>query len=158
MVSTRINIKSHLCEYISGKYNNFSEKQVHFPDNLDIYHLIFDLTEKRPAGVPVDSGNLEIVLPDRYGAKHPETYNYLGVRAQKIIERKLEVMFWSELREFIDFENHTKGTPYIESICLFMRKYGIESISEDALQKNYYRWRKKIRNPNKRVYNAKKFQ
>jgi len=156
MVTTRIQIKQHLHEYVAGKYNGFSGKPVRFPDNLDIYHTIFNLTEKRPADCQVDTGNLEIVLPDRYGAKHPETYNYLGIRSQKIIERKLEIMFWADFREYIDFEYHNNGTPFIESICFFMHKYGIESITEDALQKNYYRWRKRVRNPKKRVYNSKK--
>jgi hypothetical protein len=158
MVTTRIQIKPHLKEYISGKYNEFSDRQVTFPDNLDIYHMIFNLTEKRPRGCPLDFGNLEIILPDRYGAKHPETYNYLGVRSQKIIERKIEVMFWADFREYVDFEHQTRGIPYIEAICTFIRKYGIRSISEDALQKNYYRWRKKVRNHEKRAYKTKKFQ
>ena len=156
MVTTRIQVKPHLKEYISGKYNQFSDRQVIFPDNLDIYHTIFNLTEKRPAKCAVDTGNLEIVLPHPRGAKHPETYNYLSIRSQKIIERKLEVMFWADFREFIDFRIHRLGTSCIEAVFTFMKKYGIQSISEDALKKNYYRWRKKVRNQAKRGYNSKK--
>jgi len=156
MITIRIQIKSHLQEYIAGKYGEYPNLYVRFPDQLDIYHTIFNLTEKRPAGCPVDTGNLEIVLPHPHGSKHPETYNYLSVESQKKIEQKLEVMFWSELREFIDYERHRRGTSYIESVYTFMRKYGIASISEDALIKNYYRWRKKVRNPEKRAYHAKK--
>ena len=144
-------------EYITGKYNNFSELPVRFPDSLDIYHTIFDLTEKRPVSTPVDKGNLEIALPHPRGSKHPETYNFLRPRAQKIIQKKLEIMFWADLREFIEVEHHSNGTPYIECVVLFIKKYGIRSISEDAMLKNYYRWRKKVRKTNKRPYFSKKF-
>jgi len=158
MITTRIQVKPHLKEYIAGKYNQFSDRKVIFPDNLDIYHVIFNLTEKRPKECAVDSGNLEIALPNRYGSKHPETYNYLSIRSQKIIEQKLEVMFWADFRDYVDFEIHRNGTSCIESIFRFMKRYDIQSISEDALKKNYYRWRKKVRNQAKRGYNVKKNQ
>ncbi|MDR0681746.1 MAG: hypothetical protein LBG15_07865 [Dysgonamonadaceae bacterium] len=157
MVTTRICVKPHLKEYIVGKYNLFSDDRIRFPDNLDIYHTLFNLTEKRPPGCFRDDGNLEIVLPDRHWAKHPETYNYLGVRSQKIINRKLEIMFWADFREYVDYQHHINAISYIEAVCLFLRRYGIQSISEDAMLKNYYRWRKKIRNADKRGYNKKKF-
>jgi len=156
MITTKISVRPHLREYILGKYNGFLDKPVRFPDNLDIYHAIFNLTQKRPINHPVDVGNLEIMLPVRYGFKNPETYNYLGIRSQKIIEKKIELMFWAELREYVDFEFQRYGTPYIESIYRFIGMYGIQSITEDAMQKNYYRWRKKVRNPRKRPYNYKK--
>ena len=88
MVTARIQIKPHLCEYVAGKYNNFSASHIRFPDNLDLYHAIANLTQKRPRENPVDRGNMEIILPTRYAYKNPETYNYLGVRSQKIIEKK----------------------------------------------------------------------
>jgi hypothetical protein len=156
MVTTRILVKPHLKEYVCGKYNQFSSEKVMFPDNSDIYHLIFDLTEKRPANVFFDSGNLEIVLPHPRGSKQPEVYNYLSSRSQKMIGEKLELMFWADIRTYIDFERHKNGTSYIDSIFLFMKKYGIISITEDAILKNYYRWRKKVRISEKRGYNSKK--
>jgi hypothetical protein len=156
MFTTRIQVKPHLKEYIIGKYNHFSDEPVRFPDNMDIYHQIFDLTVKRPASCPVDTGNLEIVLPDRKSYKHPKTYNYLGVRSQKAISRKIEEMFWVEFREYIEDEHNKKGTYYIDIVIEFLRKYDISSITEDALIKHYYRWRKKTRNSEKRGYNFKK--
>lgn len=156
MVTTRIQIKPHLKEYILGKYNQFLDQCVRFPDRLDIYHAIFNLTEKRPVNCPVDSGNLEIVLPHPHGSKHPETYNYLSRESQKKIEQKIERMFWSDLREFIETNRYKNSAGYIESVYAFMRKYGIYSISDDALIKHYYRWRKKVRNPGKRAYHSKK--
>ena len=150
MVTTRIEIKPHLKEYLLGKFNNFQESPITFPDKLDIYHTIWDLTEKRPVNCPVDKGNLEIVLPDRQEGKNPECYNYLGVRSQQIIERKIETKFFAELHDFLDEQKHRYGISYIETIHEYMRKYGILSISEDALLKNYYRWRDVVRKKNER--------
>ena len=146
MVTTRIQIKPHLKEYISGKFNQSPEQCIRFPDRLDIYHAIFDLTEKRPVNCPVDSGNLEIVLPERRSFKQPKTYNYIGVRSQRILEKKIEEMFWTDVRDHIESGNHNSGTPYSNLVYDFLNKYHIHSISEDALIKHYYRWRKKRRN------------
>lgn len=88
MITTKIEVPPHLCEYIRGKYCHLTSDPVRFPDNLDIYHVIFDLLQKRPSEAPVDRGNLEICLPERSIGKSPVTYNYLGLRSQVIISRK----------------------------------------------------------------------
>ena len=63
-------------------------------------------------------------------------------------------MFWAELHEWIDYNKHMYGIQYIESIFSFMRKFDINGISEDALKKNYYRWRDRTRKQKeKRSYN-----
>ena len=159
MVTTKITVKEHLREYLIGKYGNFDEKSpIHFPSKLDIYMLIWNLMQKRPVGIKIDTGNLEICLPDRHGTKPPEYYNYLGYRSQRKIEQKLELLFWADFRDYVEYERHVNGTQMIECTHEFMKKYGIDSISEDALIKNYYRWRTKVRRHKKRGYNKEKFQ
>lgn len=155
MVTVRISIKKHLSEYLIGKFNNCEEGAVTFPDSYDIYHTLFDLVQKRPSNcVPHECGNLEIVLPERREGKDPAYYNYLSERAQKIIERRIEVKMWAELHDLIDENKHLYGIEYSESIFSFMIKYDIHSISEDALMKNYYRWRDRVRKKTiKRMYN-----
>ena len=144
MTTVKIKIKDHLKEYVMSKFVcEGAENAVSFSDRLDVYHVIYDLTSKRP-GDSVEFGNLSIALPDRREGKDPMYYNYLSIGAQKIIEKKIDVMFWSELHDFADENKHKHGTDYNESIYIFMRKYVIESISEDALLKHYYRWRKKV--------------
>ena len=108
------------------------------------------MTEKRPNNCPVDSGNLELVLPERREGKSPLTFNYLGYRSVKIIEKKIETRLWAELHDLIDENKHFYGIQYIESVAYFMRKYAIVSISEDALLKNYYRWREIVRQKKRR--------
>jgi hypothetical protein len=157
MISTKITVKDHLREYCISKFAAFNENvPVEFPNNTDLYMLIWDHLSKRPINAPVDSGNLIIALPHRHGSKNPEYYNYLGKRGEKSIEQKIENMFWAEFREYIENEKQRNGTPYIESINIFMSRYGISSISEDAMIKNFYRWRMKVRKKEKRPYFRKK--
>ncbi len=156
MVTTRISLPPHLREYVRGRFANFSDGAVRFPDSLDIYHILFDLLEKRPSNCPVDSGNLEIILPERSVGKRPESYNYLGVRSQRIIARKIETMMWAEVHDLLDVMKHEEGVDYKDSVHLFICRYGIESLSEDAFLKNYYRWRGKVRRKaKKREYRRK---
>lgn len=150
MVTTKIDIKEHLAEYIHGKYNDCMPGPVSLPDREDLYHIIYDLLERRPVSCHADRGNLELAIPDRRQGKSPETYNYLGVRSARIISQKIETLFWAELHGIIDENKHVFGIQYIESAAYFIRKYGISSISEDALLKNYYRWREIIRQKKRR--------
>jgi len=145
MVTTRIHIKPHLKEYLSGKYQS-PDKYIHFPDRLEIYHTIFNLTEKRPVNCPIDAGNVEIALPYPVSYKQPKTYNYLSAQSQKKIEKIIEIMFWSDFRQYIEFGRNKTGSSFSNLVYEFRKKYGINSISEDALIKHYYRWRKKTRN------------
>ena len=157
MVTTKISIKAHLKEYLTGKFNDGEETPVHFPHEYDIYHLIFDLVEKRQAGV-IDQGNLEIYLPEpRNGGKKTATYNYLSIRSQQILERKIEIMMWAELHDLLDYNRHQLGMQYNETVFLFMKKYNIVSLSEDAMIKNYYRHREKIRRRSERRKYSKKY-
>lgn len=157
VMTTKITIPAHLREYLIGKYCDFAEDcPVRFPESSDLYHTIYDLLEKRPASVPVDKGNLEIFLPHRTVGKSPHTYNYLGRRSQSILVKRIEVKMWAELHDALDTIKHRNGGKYIEGIHLFMSRYGITSLSEDAFLKNYYRWRSKERKKDvKRKYSRK---
>lgn len=155
-MTTKIEIPAHLCEYLCGKFCSLKPEPVRFPDNLDIYHLIYDLLERRPAGA-VDHGNLEIYLPHRKIGKSPEEFNYLGKRSQSIIIRKIELMMWAEVHDFLDEQKHRLGIDYIDGVHTFMKKYGIDSLTEDAFLKNYQRWRAKVRRKGrKREYKKQK--
>ncbi|MDE6235355.1 MAG: hypothetical protein K2M56_06360 [Muribaculaceae bacterium] len=156
MISTSIYCDSHVAEYIRSKFYDPSVGAVRFPANLDVYHLLWDLLQKRPASAsPIDAGNLVIALPDRREGKNPEYYNYLSARATKVLVGKLRQMMWAELHDFVDEGKHALGRQFKDSIFIFMTRYGIESISEDALWKNYQRWRYKIRRRSKRAYHHK---
>lgn len=155
MITVKITVELHVAEYIRGKFFDRAAGTVKFPSGLDIYILIYDLLQKRPATNPVDSGNLEFALPERREGKTPDSYNYLSERAQKILADKMRLMMWAELHDLMDENKHINGIQFKESVFLFMRKYSIESITEDALLKNYQRWRDKQRRKKKRGYSRK---
>lgn len=150
MVTVKIEIKPHLVEYILGKYNGCEPGAVRFPDKIDLYHTIYDFLEKRPSNVSKDDGNLEIILPERSSGKKTSSFNYLGVRSVKIVEKKILVLFWAEVHDFLDEQKHRRGIEYKVAVYSFVRKYNITSIDEGTLLKNYYRWRENIRKRNKR--------
>lgn len=62
MITTKITIENYLAEYLIGKYGTPDSKVVRLPSDLDLYHFVYDLLQKRPTGCPVDSGNLELVI------------------------------------------------------------------------------------------------
>lgn len=161
MITAKIQIEPYVAEYISGKFYNAELQAVKFPPSLDIYVTIYDLMEKRPAGAGVDVGNLVFCLPDRReandaGGKSPENYNYFSARAVKILEKRMRVMMWAELHELLDENKHLRGVSFIDSVFTFMKRYGINSLSEDALLKNYQRWRDNLRRSTKRGYKKAK--
>lgn len=155
MVKTKIDITPYVAEYLTGKYFDPEAGCVRFPGNLDLYVTIWDLLQKRPEGAAIDKGNLEFVLPDRREGKDPETYNYLSKRSAKILEKKMSVMMWAELHEFMDENKHARGIRFKDSAFIFLRKYNIDSISDDGILKNYQRWRDKLRKQMKRGYRFK---
>lgn len=152
MITVKITVEPYVAEYIRGKYFDTEEGAVHFPSGLDLYVAIFDLLQKRPAESPVDTGNLEFCLPDRRIGKSPEVYNFLSAESARILGNKMRVMMWAELHDYMDENKHLHGIQFKESVYVFLRRYGIEAITEDALLKNYQRWRDKQRRRKKRAY------
>ncbi len=160
MITVKIQVEQYVAEYIRGKYFDPDVDAVRFPSKLDIYILVYDLLQKRPINCPLESGNLEFALPDRRdantaGGKSPEHFNYLSARAAKRLGDKMRLMMWAELHDFMDENKHLKGIQFKDSVFEFMCKYSIESITEDALLKNYQRWRDKQRRTTKRRYSRK---
>ena len=153
MVVTKIKIEPYLAEYLIGKYNACdSASPVRFPDSCDLYHLIYDLMSKRPANKPTDEGLLAIALPHRDRGKQPDTYNYLSDKARAVFQRRVKISFNADLHAFVDEQHHVHGVPYKEAVLLFLSKHGIDSITDDAVWKNYYRWREKIRRNKKKSH------
>lgn len=156
-ITTRIMLPDALKEYVVGKYGEKSCGKVRFPHSCDLYHILYDLLDRRPWDNPVDRGNVELVLPNRAYGKRPQTYNYLSRRSQQTLARHIETKMWAELHDYVDEQKHLHGVNYADAVHQFMSRYGIESLSEDALLKNYYRWRMKVRSrAAKRGYKKKK--
>lgn len=147
MITTSINIEPYLAQYIRGKYNNGCEEAFRIPDNTDLYHTIWTLMAKRQKNQsPVDSGNLTFILPERRIGKDPKVYNFLSPSSVKMIEKEIRRMFNRELHAAMD-ENDLNGHVLnnLDVVHHFMCSYCIDSVSEDALLKNFYRWRENMR-------------
>ena len=151
-MTTSIIIQPYLAEYIYGKYNNGATEAVKIPDSSDLYHIIWEYMQKRPKEVsPVDEGNLIICLPERRIGKNPLVYNYLSKRATKGIEKFIKNMFNQELHDTL-MDNDKRGHLFdnIDVVYRFLNLYAIESITADALLKNFYRYRESLRQKKKR--------
>jgi hypothetical protein len=152
MITTTISIEPYLAEYLRGKFNNGADEPFRIPDNTDLYHVVWTLMMPRPKNYsPIDKGNLTFALPDRRIGKDPAVYNYLSSRSAKTIEREVRRMFNRELHVAMD-ENDLNGRTLkqIEVAHTFLCSYCIESLTEDALLKNFYRWRENLRKRSKR--------
>lgn len=161
MITVKIDVADFIAEYANGKYYDPEAGAVRLPAGSDIYVCLYDLLQKRPVGAAIDRGNLEIALPDRRdanqaGGKSPEQFNYISAHGARILEQKLKLMFWAELHEYMDEAKHLHGIQFKESVFVFLRRYNVEAISEDALLKNYQRWRDKCRRRSKRAYTRQK--
>lgn len=160
MITTSITIEPYLAEYLRGKFNNGSSEPFRIPDNTDLYHIIWTLMAKRRSDQsPVDNGNLTFILPERRIGKDPLVYNYLSSRSARIIEIEIRRMFNRELHSIMD-ENDQNGHEFnnLHIVHNFLCSYCIESISEDALLKNFYRWRENIRKRKRRREYKKKLK
>ena len=54
MITTKITVEPHLAQYCYAKYSSDPEGSmpVRFADHLDVYHLVYNLLEKRPVNCP----------------------------------------------------------------------------------------------------------
>lgn len=107
----------------------------------------------------VIDGNLRIHLPSRRAGaisspwKDPAYYNYLSPAAAKEIEAQIRRMFNFELhRVLLENEEFGRQRRNLDVIYEFIHSYQLKSISSDALLKNYYRFRNRLRPKKVRKY------
>lgn len=156
-----IKIESYLAEYVIGKYGMEHKKgTVNIPYNTDLYHCIWEnMSRKRINQSVPEDGNLHILLPCRRSGggvpyKDPAYFNFLSVSAAKEIEGQIRRMFNFELhRVLLENEEFGRLRRNIDVIYDFIRAYHLKSISSDALLKNYYRFRNRLRPKKTRQYN-----
>ena len=154
-----IKIEPYLAEYIIGKYGIQKNAVVNIPYNTDLYHCIWENMSRQRANQSVpEDGNLRILLPcrkpgDGVAWKDPAYYNYLSVPASKEIEYQIRRMFNFELhRVLLENEEFGRQRRNLDVIYDFIRTYQLKSISSDALLKNYYRFRNRLRPKKTRQY------
>jgi len=161
MSTTKITIKPHLAEYCIGKWGEDFTEPVAFPPKTDLHIIIYNLLQKRPCNYHHDIGNLMIVLPNRRSdedgcRKNLDYYNFLSEKSCVIIQKHIELLFWEELHTMLIKKKHDDEQNYDITVNFFICQYRIESITSDALLKNFYRWRDNSQKRTKRKYRRKK--
>lgn len=141
-------LPAYLCEYVRAMYCDFSDEgAVRFPPSSDIAQLLISaMCRRRHSGdsVPPDYVTLPVALPTN-GGKRAETFCCLSADGQRRIVHRLRSMLWAELHSWLDDCLHRRGWTLQESVRMFCLRWGITTLSEGALLKNYYRWRQRVR-------------
>ncbi len=154
MIPLPITIEPYLAEYFTAKYGCGNSEPIRISDKTDLYHVIWQVMEKRPDNVPpVCHGNLVIMLPERRCGKDPLWYNHISSRGLALIEKRIRMEFNNDFHEFME-RNELSGRKLeiSDAIMMFSTQYELKSITDDALKKNYYRWRMNVRPHDKRGY------
>lgn len=156
---TSIKIEPYLAEYVLAKFPvDHKTGGVKIPSSSDLYFAIWELMSKPRHGQDDADGNLMISLPCRRGYdsiawKDPAYYNHLSRSAAKSIENVIRLMFNFELhRVLLENEEFGHERRNQDVIYDFIREYNLKSITPDALLKNYYRYRNRIRPKKTRKY------
>ena len=154
-----IKIEPYLAEYVIGKYGIQKNVAVNIPYNTDLYHCIWENMSRQRTNQSVpEDGNLRIQLPcrkpgDGVAWKDPAYYNHLSLIASKAIEYQIRRMFNFELhRILLENEEFGRQRRNLDVIYDFIHTYQLKSISSDALLKNYYRFRNRLRPKKTRQY------
>lgn len=145
MVTAFITIKPHLAEYAKTLFAVEGKSYIQIPHDYYLYHLIANKMKKRPRNCPVLDGNLEIALPAQSGGKDALICNYISLRTAADFEKQIECLFWAHSHSYIDHLHTEHGEQLNNAAYMFMNKYQIRSISEDAVLKSHYRYRNKVR-------------
>lgn len=156
-----IAVEPYLAEYAKKKFVlNRNNGGLVIPPTSDLYHCVWHHMSRPPREFDCSkSGNLKISLPCRRSStdegpwKDPAYYNYLSSTAAHNIETCLRRMFNYEFHAVM-IENDEQGRPMrqIEVVEDFINRYQLQSISSDALLKNYQRYRRRIHPKRPRRY------
>lgn len=159
-----IKIEDYLAEYITAKFKkNEMHGGIEIPSSNDLYYCLwYHMAKPTDKSRPSDEGNLRIALPCRRSGspegpwKDPAYYNYIPQAGVREVEACIRLQFNFELhRALLENEEFGHERRNLDVIYEFIRTYGLKSISSDALLKNYYRYRSRIRAKRSRGYKRK---
>lgn len=145
-MTTRIEVPEYIRRWMLATYRTEEGNILVFSERDDLYHIIADVLARRPESAPmIDRGNLEFRLPSpRYG-KNPRDYNYIPAAGVRYILKRLKSLFYIAAHEFIYQKERTGRYTIREAVMFFMIRYDLDgTITEDAIVKDFQRWRKKF--------------
>ena len=151
-MTTKIRIKPFLAAYFRQKYWDEEAKATKFPTSSLIRVKILFSLRKRPADVPVDSGNLELVVPtsqDFPEKKDTMAWNYIppskvsGGPTRPGIERIMENEFYSDLNDYW-YRYKYYGLTFKDAVEDFVDIYDLP-VDPDTIRKFHTRWQDRSR-------------
>ena len=157
-----IHVKPYLAEYANTKYSHNPETGgIQIPYFDDLYHCVWHYVGRRCKNShQYRDPNLQISLgrpdPATEGRawKDPAYHNHLSTAGRIEVERCLQRQFDFELhRAFLENEERGEGRLRQLDVALaFIKEYRLKSISEEALLKNFHRYRNLLRPKKPRRY------
>lgn len=149
-----IRIEPYLAEYARSLFGcGRADGAVRIPSSSGLYHLVYDGMARRGGESDPEDGNLSIVLPCRSQhegdtdapLKNPRYYNWLPLSSVRRIEEYLRRLFNFEFHQVM-MDNEERGRPntLVDTVQYFMRRHGLKSVGEDALLKNFQRFRRRV--------------
>lgn len=143
MKTVKLTLKPYLAEYLQKKYPAAESGLVKIPPASELYDLLLSsmrCDQKEPA----DDWNVEIILPNpspSSGCRRSRRHYGLSSAARSRIARAVYVMYWSDCHRYIERRIHVYGDLIIDAASQFVNEYGLMRSNEDAILKNYQRWR-----------------
>lgn len=162
--SVGLKIEAYLADYIQHRYPwDTCHQRVLIPPSSDLYHCLYENLRVPRSDTRICEPNIWIALPSPgYVAngywKDTQRFCALSERGERLVAQCIRRQFNFEFHQVL-IENDENGRPQLmkDVIHAFIKKYSL-SISEEALIKNYQRFRKKFYPKTPRCYscNAKK--
>ncbi len=142
-------VADHLAEYARRRFRlDRRTGAIIIPRNFDLWHCLWHVMQKAPRGGRVaKGGNLLVRLPNRQHkggmeGKDPAWWNYVSPRGSKLVERQLRRLYYFDFHSWM-LDSGRSSQMQCERVRTFMRRWGTSPDHEDALLKEWQRYRKR---------------
>lgn len=145
MRTIRLALKPYLAEYLIKTYPADEPGMVKLPPTLNLYEVILsNMHGIDKEMTDVDGWNAEIILPNPSQSSNRRlTCKYYGVCGQGRIRisRAVYVLYWSDCHSYLEHRINVHGDTIIDAIYGFIDSRNLTLSTEEAIRKNYQRWR-----------------
>lgn len=143
MRTVKFTLKPYLSEYLQKRYPAAEPGLVKLPPSSPLYDLLL-MSMRGDAMEPSEDWNLEVILPNpspKSGCRRPRCNYGLSRHARSKVSSAVYVMYWSDCHRYMERRIHVYGDRIIDAATSFINEYELTLSTEDAILKNYQRWR-----------------
>ena len=145
MQTIRLAIKPYLAEYLIKTYPSGEPGIVKVPPTLNLYEVILsNMHGLKKEKADMDRWNVEIMLPNpSQSSSRRLTCKRYGVSGQGSIRisRSIYALYWSDCHSYLEHRINVHGDTIIDAIYGFLDSRGLTLSTEEAIRRNYQRWR-----------------